>query len=252
MHRKIHGKIKTLTIKRDRVGDWFVIITAESPDARPIKIKKTVTIDVGLEKLITLNSGEYVEPPQFFKKSEKRLACAQRQLSCEESQVPKTGRRREEEWQKPTGKLRDSERISLTSSRGILVDKTDLLVFENLQIQNMVKNHHLAKSIHDASWSKLIQFCSYKASIAGKKVELIDPRGTTQRCSECRTVVKKTLSERVHRCPTCGLLLDRDLNATFNMLEQIGRGTPESTTPVEMRPLLVEIPASRVREAGSS
>jgi putative transposase len=130
------------------------------------------------------------------------------------------------------------------------VDRTDLLVFEKLQIRNMVKNHHLSKSIYDASWNKLIQFCSYKASIAGKSVELIDPRGTTQRCSGCGTVVEKSLSERVHRCPTCGLLLDRDLDTTFNMLEQIGRGTPEFT-PVEIRPLLVEIPASRVREAGS-
>jgi len=113
-------------------------------------------------------------------------------------------------------------------------------------------NHHLSKAILDASWENLIQLCSYKASNAGKSLLQIDPRGTTQRCSDCGKVVKKSLSERVHRCPNCGLLLDRDLNTTFNMLKQIGRGTPEFSTPVEMRPLLVEVlPASRVREAGS-
>ncbi|MHB8565746.1 MAG: RNA-guided endonuclease InsQ/TnpB family protein [Nitrososphaerales archaeon] len=131
-----------------------------------------------------------------------------------------------------------------------LIDKADLLIFEDLQIPNMVKNHALAKSILDASWNKLIQFSSYKASSAGKKVELVDPRGTTQMCSGCGNAVKKSLSERVHRCPTRGLVLDRDLNAALNILV-IARGTRE-LTPVEMRPLLVEISASHVKEAGNS
>ncbi|MGI0085113.1 MAG: RNA-guided endonuclease InsQ/TnpB family protein, partial [Nitrososphaerales archaeon] len=131
-----------------------------------------------------------------------------------------------------------------------LVDRFDLLVFEDLRIQNMVKDHHLAKSIHDASWGKLIQYASYKAENAGKRVELVNPGGTTQTCSGCGNVVKKSLSERVHRCPNCGLLLDRDCNAALNILA-IGRGTPESK-PVEMRPLLVlQKQASHVREAGS-
>jgi putative transposase len=81
MHRKLLGKIKTLTIKRDRVGDWFVILTAESPDVKPKDVKRVVTIDVGLEKLATLSTGEYVAPPQFYRRSEKRLARVQRQLS---------------------------------------------------------------------------------------------------------------------------------------------------------------------------
>jgi putative transposase len=85
MHRKVLGKTKTLTIKRDRVGDWFVILTAESPDVKPKEIKTVATIDVGLEKLLTLSSGEYVEPPQFFRKSEKKLARAQRQLSSKKA-----------------------------------------------------------------------------------------------------------------------------------------------------------------------
>jgi putative transposase len=249
VHRKILGKIKTLTIKRDRVGDWFVIITAESPDIKPREIKSVITIDVGLEKLLMLSSGEYVEPPQFSKRSEKHLARLQRLLS-----LKKPGSKNREKARTRIAKLhRKIERQRsdfLHKLSRKLVDRTDLLVFEKLQIHNMVKNHHLSKSIYDASWGRLIQFCSYKASTAGKKVELIDPRGTTQRCSGCGTVVEKSLSQRVHRCPTCGLLLDRDLNTTFNMLEQIGRGTPEST-PVEMRPLLVGTPACRVREAGN-
>ena len=88
-HRKILGKVKTLTIKRDRVGDWFVIFTTESPDRKPKKIKTVTTVDVGLEKLVTLSSGEYVEPPEFYRKSEQRLVRVQRQLSSK-CQVQKT------------------------------------------------------------------------------------------------------------------------------------------------------------------
>ena len=250
MHRKIFGKVKTLTIKRDRVGDWFVIITTVLPDVKAKQIIRLMAIDVGLKNLVMLNSGEYIEPPQFYRKSEKRLVRAQRQLSRKKlgSKNRIKARTRLAKIHRKIERQRNDFTHKLSKK---LVDKADLLVFEKLQIPNMVRNHHLSKSILNASWSKLIQFSSYKASNAGKSVELIDPRGTTQRCSGCGSVVKKSLSERVHRCPNCGLVLDRDLNATFNLLSKIGTGSPEYT-PVEMRPLLVEIiPASRVSETGS-
>jgi putative transposase len=251
MHREILGKIKTLTIKRDPVGDWFVILTAESSEVKPKEVKNVVTIDVGLEKLATLSTGEYVEPPQFYRKSEKRLARVQRLLSSKK-QGSKNRQKARIRVAKVHRKIERQRTDFLHKLSRKLVDGSDLLVFEKLQIRNMVRNHPLSKSILDASWNRLNRFCSYKASNAGKHIELIDPRGTTQRCSRCgRTIVKKSLSERVHRCPNCGLLLDRDLNTTFDMLQQIGRGTPEFT-PVEMRPLLVgEKRASRVSEAGS-
>ena len=85
----------------------------------------------------------------------------------------------------------------------------------------MLHNHTLALSITDASWGKLMQFCACKAEEAGKRVEYIDPGGTSQICSQCGTTVRKSLSERVHRCPTCSLVMDRDLNESFNIL---GRG----------------------------
>jgi putative transposase len=250
MHRKISGTIKTLTIKRDRVGDWFVILATELPDPKPkSEIKTTLGVDVGLKNLVTLSSAEDVEPPKFFRKSEKKLIHMQTQLSAKKL-GSKNGAKARMKLAKAHRKIERQRTDFLHKLSKILVDRADLLVFEDLQISNMVKNHHLSKSINDASWSKLIRFSSYKASSAGKRVELVDPRGTTQRCSRCHLAVKKSLSERVHRCPNCGLVLDRDLNSTFDMLEQIGRGTPEFT-PVEMRPLLVETRASRVKEAGS-
>ena len=81
----------------------------------------------------------------------------------------------------------------------------------------MVKNHHLAKSISDASWSRFIEYTSYKAESAGKRVILVNPRNTSQTCSNCGVIVKKNLSVRTHKC-LCGLVLDRDINAAINIL----------------------------------
>ncbi|MFC4544880.1 RNA-guided endonuclease InsQ/TnpB family protein, partial [Paenactinomyces guangxiensis] len=107
-----------------------------------------------------------------------------------------------------------------------LVDRYDLIVFEDLKINHMVKNRHLAKSIYDACWGMLIQFTTYKAEYAGKKVEWVDPCNTSQACSECRRIVKKKLGERIHRC-SCGYTADRDVNAARNILQKAKGYIPE-------------------------
>jgi putative transposase len=99
-----------------------------------------------------------------------------------------------------------------------LVNNYDVIVFEDLRIKNMVKNHHFAKSISDASWSRFIEYVSYKAESAGKKIVFVNPRNTSQICSGCSMIVKKSLSVRVHKCPSCGLEIDRDINAAINIL----------------------------------
>jgi putative transposase len=92
-----------------------------------------------------------------------------------------------------------------------------VIVFEDLNIKGMVKNRCLAKSISDAAWNQLVQFTSSKAEEAGRCVKLVDPRNTSKMCSRCGILVEKKLSDRVHNC-TCGLTIDRDLNASFNIL----------------------------------
>jgi putative transposase len=91
-------------------------------------------------------------------------------------------------------------------------------VFEALNVANMVKNHSLAKSISDAAWSQLVRYATYKAEWAGRSLVLVDPKYTSQECSGCSERVPKDLSVRVHDCPHCGLVLDRDLNAARNIL----------------------------------
>ena len=89
-----------------------------------------------------------------------------------------------------------------------------------MNVQGMVKNHHLAKSIVDASWNQLVQYTTYKAEEAGRRVVFVDPKNTSQLCSNCGEIVPKKLTERVHRCDHCGYVQDRDVNAAQNILKR--------------------------------
>lgn len=108
-----------------------------------------------------------------------------------------------------------------------IADSYQTVYVEDLKIKNMVKNHHLAKSISDASWGRFIQMIAYKEEESGGQLIKVNPKNTTQLCSQCGNIVEKDLSIRIHECPFCGLVIDRDLNASRNIL-RIGRESPES------------------------
>ncbi|HBY94147.1 MAG TPA: hypothetical protein DEP84_09330 [Chloroflexi bacterium] len=96
--------------------------------------------------------------------------------------------------------------------------ENQIVVFEDLNTTGMLKNHGLAKSISDAAWNQLVHSTTYKAECAGRRVVLVNPRHTSKACSGCGELVEKSLSVRVHQCPSCGLVLDRDHNAALNIL----------------------------------
>jgi putative transposase len=100
----------------------------------------------------------------------------------------------------------------------VWVDRFGIIAFEKLNGKNMLQNHCLAKSISDAAWNQLIQYTAYKAENAGRVVVLVDPLNTSKICSGCGTLVEKSLSNRVHHCLVCGLVMDRDENAANNIL----------------------------------
>ena len=104
-------------------------------------------------------------------------------------------------------------------------------MIEDLKIKNMIQNRYLAKSISDASWGTFFEFLSYKAEEAGRTVTKVSPHGTSQLCSGCGEKVPKTLAVRIHRCPFCRLVLDRDLNASMNIL-RAGQVRQALTPPV--------------------
>jgi putative transposase len=131
-----------------------------------------------------------------------------------------------------------------------------MIAIENLNLKGMARNHKLAQSISDVSWSTFAQMLSYKAENAGRIVIKVDPRNTTQRCSRCGRIIKKSLAVRTHRCPYCGLVVHRDYNSARDILrlglEKLPQGLREFT-PVEIEPLqkLEPISASSVVEAGN-
>lgn len=236
-HREVEGTIKTCMIKKDGVGDWYAIFTTELPDIPKREPKTAIGVDVGLKNLVMLSTGESIQPPKFLRQSEDRIKIVQRGVSRKK----KGSKNREKARIKLARAHRRVERQRddfLHKLSRNLSAKADVIVFENLNIQNMQKNHRLAKSIGDASWGKLIQYTTYKAEDAGHVVELVDPRGTTQECSRCGSVVRKSLSERLHACTKCGFSTDRDLNAAYNILQRLGADSIELyKTPVETMPI---------------
>ena len=232
-HREIEGKVKTCTIKRD--GDhWyasFSVIMYPEPPLEPTG--QAVGVDVGLKSLITLSTGEQVAPPKFLRQSEEKLVKAQRQLSRKKKGSSNRNKQRLE-VARIYRHIRNQRKDFAHKVSRSLVDTYDTIVFEKLQIANMVKNHHLAKSISDAGWGQLIQFTSYKAEWAGRVVELVNPRKTSMECCKCGFIQKMPLSQRTYNCPECGNVMDRDHNAAVNIKRRaVGSGRPE-LTPVEM------------------
>jgi len=219
-HRPIEGRIKTLNIQRDAVGNWYACFACEvEPTPLPFN-DLAVGIDVGLTTFATLSNGVTVDNPRFFRRDEVELGKAQRRYSTDKS--PKRRKVIAHIHQRIANRRKDfAHKLSRE-----FVNTYGAIFFENLSIKNMMQNHHLAKSIGDAAWSQLIQYTHYKAVNAGRVCELVDPRGTSQRCSGCGCVVQKDLSVRVHDCPSCGMALDRDLNASLNIealgLESLG------------------------------
>jgi len=215
-HRKVEGKIKTCTIKKDNLGQWFAILVTEIEDVPEVDPKIAIGVDVGLKSLVTLSTGESIQYPKYYVQAEKKLAVAQRNLS-RKKKGSANRRKAKIKVAKIHQRVKNFRDEFLHQVSRKLVDSADIVIFENLNINGMLKNHHLAKHIQDHSWGKLIQFTQSKAAKAGKVVELVDARYTSQKCSQCGIMVPKTLADRVHLCPNCGLEMDRDINASLNI-----------------------------------
>lgn len=215
-HREVEGKIKTCTIKKDNLGHWYAILVSEVEDVSPTEPKTAIGVDVGLKSLVALSTGDTIEYPMYYIQAEERLTAAQRNLS-RKKKGSANRRKAKARVAKLHLKIQNHRDEFLHQVSRMIVDSADLIVFENLNISGMLKNHHLAKHIQDHAWGKLIQFTQSKAAKAGKVVELVDARYTSQKCSQCSIMVPKTLADRTHFCPNCGLEMDRDINASVNI-----------------------------------
>lgn len=219
LHREICGEVKTCTIKREQSGKWYATLAVEEYPVLYSSNQQSIGIDVGLKEFAVLSNGKPIPNPKHLQKSEKKLKTLQRSLSRKKKGSKNRSKAREK-LARQHEKVKNQRKDFLHQISSQLVWKYGKIVVEDLQIQNMVKNHHLAKSISDAGWGECISMLSYKAESAGRRVEKVPPHGTTQECCRCGNTVKKGLSMRTHICPHCGLVLDRDHNAAINILQR--------------------------------
>jgi putative transposase len=212
-HRElpIRAKVSTAVVLRS-CGKWYIRFSVEMPDAPgPHPFRVAVGIDVGLTNLIATSDGETVPTPKWVGTASKKQRRLQRALArC------KRGSK---------GRLKAKMRLTRHSARTAnqrrdfahklshnLVNRYSHLAFEDLNITGLASGM-LAKSVLNAAWGQLISFTDYKAANAGGLVAKVNPRGTSQECDCCGMVTPKTLNDRIHDCPGCGTVEDRDVHA---------------------------------------
>ena len=246
-HREIEGKIKTLAIKQTKSQEWYVTFSAEKDDAPLFSNNKPqVGMDLGLKEYATLSDGTRIPNPRISNKSIGKLKTIQRRLSNKK----KGGNNRRRAKIKLA---RISEHIArqrddfLHKTSYRLVNSYSFIAYEELIIANMAKNHNLARQITDASWGNFTQYLCYKAESAGCRVVGVNPRNTTRTCSRCGNIQDIELGERTYLCQNCGLNIDRDLNASINILTTAGHAGSNASGDV-VRPRLQE---AAVGESGT-
>lgn len=185
---------------------------------------QAIGLDVGIKSFYTDSNGQTVDCPKYLRSSERQLKRLQRQVS----QKFKRGKKQSNNYKKTRNRLaRKHLQVSRQRKDWVVklarcvVMSNDIVAYEDLQVRNLVKNHCLAKSIHDASWSMFRQWVEYFGKVFGVETKAVAPHYTSQDCSACGTRVGKSLSTRTHQCK-CGCELDRDHNAAINILSRAG------------------------------
>ena len=221
LHRPLPDgfKVKTATITK-KVDGYYVTLSLEDktvPDIIPVyKVSNPVGIDMGLKSFLIKSDGTDVEIPQYYRKAQKRLRKIQKSVSRKN----KGGNNRKKaviKLGKAHKKVADTRKDFHFKTAKSLLDNHDLVAHEKLNIKGLAKSK-LAKSILDAGWSQFLSILSTKAENAGLLTVAVNPRNTSQNCSNCGHKVPKKLSDRIHSCPNCGYVADRDVNAAKNIL----------------------------------
>ncbi|NEO57470.1 MAG: transposase [Okeania sp. SIO3B5] len=212
--------IKTVTISRKADG-YYVTLSLEDKSVPALTtiveptLKNTLGIDMGLKEFLVTSEGESVPIPQYYRSSQKRLKTLQKRLSRK-----KKGSKR---WLKAVKavakqhkKVADKSKDFHFKTANELLSKADIIAHENLNIKGLAKTH-LSKSINNAGWGKCLSILTVKAGNAGQKTMAVNPKNTSQDCSNCGEKVPKELNIRTHSCPHCGIVIDRDLFAQHDL-----------------------------------
>lgn len=225
-------KLKRVTYSKANNKYYASVLIDDSTIEKFPKVDRVVGIDLGLKSFLVDSDGNKIENPRFLRKSLKKLKFLQRQASKKK----KGSNNKKKAYRKIANKyekIRNQREFFLHNLSSKLISENQVVIAESLKVENMIKNHKLALSISDASWSKFVEQLRYKAEMRGRVFHQIDTfYPSSKTCSRCLSK-KKTLklSERIYRCDVCGHVIDRDLNAAINIkrigLEALGMNQPE-------------------------
>jgi putative transposase len=215
------AKPTTVTVSRDSAGRWFVCLLCEDPSVRPLAMTCTaVGIDVGLDHLFTLSTGEKIANPRHERRDRERLAKAQRELSRKAKGDGANRQKARQEVAKIHARIADRRRDVLHKLTTRLVRENQTLVIEDLTVRSMVKNRSMSRAISDAAWAQFRNLLEYKATWYGREVIAVDRFFPSSKlCSHCGTLQPEMpLGVRTWMCGSCGTVHDRDVNAAKNVL----------------------------------
>lgn len=220
-HRKFDGIIKSCTISQTPSGKYFVSILVENEIKELPKTDKKVGIDLGLKEFAICSNGDRYANPKYLRKSEKRLKKLQKDLSRKAKGSQNKAKARVK-VAKLHEKIANQRKDFLHKISSQIISENQAIVIEDLRVSNMLKNHKLAKAISEVSWAEFRAMLEYKAGWYGRKI-IVAPSNyaSSQLCSGCgnKSSQTKDLSLRTYICSKCGLEIDRDYNASLNLLK---------------------------------
>lgn len=222
-HRPISGAIKHATISKDCDGKYYIsICCVDTNDYSLPKLDKELGVDLGIKKYLTTSDGRKISNPKSLTKSQQKLAKEQRKLS----HMKKGSNNYNKQRIKVAAvhkKITNQRNDFLHKLTNELVKENQIICSETLTVRNMVKNHKLARSIEDASWSTFCTDLQYKCKKYGRTyIQVPSNYASSQICSSCgyKNEITKNLGVRHYNCPNCGKEIDRDINASINILKK--------------------------------
>jgi putative transposase len=225
LHRPLPDEVDVRSCVFRREGrSWSISLNIAVATPQKRAVASAIGVDLGLNVFAYCSDNVFIPNPRIARKAEKELRRRQRAL-CRCERGSHRRQRVRTRVARLHRKITDSRNTWLHQRSAELVKRTDLIAVEDLNVSNMVRHPNLARSIADASWSRFVSMLDYKVEKTGGHLIRVDPRNTSQKCSRCQELVPKLLVVRTHACPSCGLAIDRDYNASLNILRAgIGAG----------------------------